>query len=144
MPERICPCAHDCLNCPYPDCICGDDDIDDMTALEIAESEARDRRTERFNCEADYDNGETTEESKLRKRRAYRRAYYYRHHNAELEKRRKKREKNRDALNKANMDYYLRNRDQINLKKREKRALEKARKEAEIKMKTGGNHGKNS
>lgn len=143
MPDHICPCSHDCFTCPYDDCICGDDEINDMTALEIAEAEARDRRTERYNCEADYD-GEDTATEKQRKRRTYRRTYYYRHHHAELAKRKEKREKDRDAINAKKLDYYYRNKDQINQKRRERRALEKARQEAENNMKTGGNHGKNS
>lgn len=126
MPDHICPCSHDCFTCPYDDCICGDDEINDMTALEIAEAEARDRRTERYNCEADYD-GENKKDIQQRKRRTYKRNYYYRHHEAERAKRKKKREQNREAHNAKNMEYYYKNSEKINQRKRERRALEKAR-----------------
>ena len=135
MPESGCPCSHDCFNCLYADCVCGDDDIDDMTALEIAEAEARDRRTERYNCEADYPR-EATDSIKAHKRRAYRRTYYYRHRDAEIQKRREKYAANREEINAARREYYLRNRERINQQKREKRALQKA-------AKTGGNYGTN-
>lgn len=136
MPESGCPCSHDCFNCPYPDCVCGDDDIDDMTALEIAEAEARDRRTERYNCEADYSH-ETADTIKAHKRRGYRRTYYNKHREEEIQKRREYREKNRAELRAADRDYYQRNRERINQKKRERRALQKAEK-------SGGKHGSTS
>lgn len=135
MPDHICPCSHDCFTCPYEDCLCGDDEIDDMTALEIAEAEARDRRTERYNCEADYD-GENKNDIQQRKRRTYKRNYYYRHHEAERAKRKKKREQNREAHNAKNMEYYYKNSEKINQRKRERRALEKARQAASAKDKT--------
>lgn len=135
MPDHICPCSHDCFTCPYDDCLCGDDEIDDMTALEIAEAEARDRRTERYNCEADYD-GENKKDIQQRKRRTYKRNYYYRHHEAERAKRKKKREQNREAHNAKNMEYYYKNSEKINQRKREHRALEKARQAASTKDNT--------
>lgn len=135
MPDHICPCSHDCFTCPYEDCVCGDDEIDDMTALEIAEAEARDRRTERYNCEADYD-GENKKDIQQRKRRTYKRNYYYRHHEAERAKRKEKREQNREAHNAKNMEYYYKNSEKINQRKRERRALEKARLAASAKDNT--------
>lgn len=123
-----CPCSHDCFNCPYPDCVCGDDDIDDMTALENAEAEARDRLTERYNCEADYEiDGKTQppEEARKRRKRAYNRSYYNKHREAELARIKAKRTENREAVNAANRKYHHENREERNRKRREYHAKHK-------------------
>ena len=155
MPDSGCPCSHDCFNCLFDDCICGDDDVDDMTALEIAEAEERDRRTERYNCEADYAEGDR-DAAKARKRRAYRRAYYQRHRETELAKRKAKRDENREAHNAKNNAYHNANAEEINRRRREKyarnreheqakrRKRDAARRALQKAEKTGGKHGSSS
>lgn len=118
-------CSHDCERCPYDDCICPEDEF---SALEWAESEKRERETDRGNCEADYDD---EEQAASVRRRQMKREWYLAHRGSELIKRAVFREANRERLRQENMAYYEAHKEEINAKRREKRAIERARKLAE-------------
>lgn len=123
-------CSHDCERCPYDDCICPDDEI---SVLELAESKARDRRIERGNCEADYDN---EKEAADFRRRQMKREWYYAHRAEDLRRKAEFRANNRERLRAEHNAYYNAHKDEINARKRAKRALERARKLAEGKART--------
>ena len=118
-------CSHDCLRCPYDDCIWPDEDFE-LTALEIAQSEQLDREAERMCCEADFVPDEAKSEEA--RRRHQRRKWYIDHRGSELKKRAAWRAENKEKEQKRHASYYEAHKEEINRRKREKRALEKARK----------------
>ena len=118
-------CSHDCLRCPYEDCIWPDEDFP-LTALEIAQSDALDREAERSSCEADFE--DDAEKAAVARRRHKRREWYLDHRGSELVKKKEYRETHREEKHRQDMAYYEAHREEINRRKRERRALEKARK----------------
>lgn len=124
-------CSHDCFRCPFEDCIQPDDDV---TALEIAQSEALDRDAERSCCEADFD--DNPELAAAARKRTMRRKWYVEHRSTELVKHALYRSTHREEKKRQDTAYYLAHREEINKRKREKRALERARKLAERQKKT--------
>lgn len=126
-------CSHDCFRCPYDDCIWPDEDFP-LTALEIAMSESLDREAERSGCEADYEGNE--DRAAEARRRHRRREWYMEHRASELLKHAEYRRTHKEAKRLQDNAYYLAHREEINRRKRERRALEKARKLAERKKKS--------
>jgi len=127
-------CSHDCFRCPYPDCIWPDEDFP-LTALEEAYSAALDREAERSCCEGDFE-GDSDKAAEAR-RRQKRREWYLNHRGDELVKKAQYRQTHKAEKAKQDADYYQRHRDEINRRKREKRAIEKAERLAKNKT-TGG------
>lgn len=117
-------CSHDCFRCPYEDCIWPDEEFE-LTALEIAQSESLDREAERSCCEADYE--PDADRAAAARKRHRRREWYLDHRGSELAKKKAWRETHREEKHRQDMAYYEAHREEINRRKREKRALEKAR-----------------
>lgn len=117
-------CSHDCFRCPFEDCIQPDDD--EMTALELAQSEALDREAERSCCEADFE--DDPEKAAIVRKRTMRREWYMEHRATELVKHAQYRATHREEKKRQDTAYYLAHREEINRRKRERRALERARK----------------
>lgn len=124
-------CSHDCFHCPYEDCIWPDEDFE-LTALEIAQSAALDREAERSCCEGDYEDDERKAAEARRRQR--RREWYLNHRGNELVKKAQYRQTHKAEKAKQDADYYQRHRDEINRRKRERRAIEKAAKAARKKQ----------
>ncbi len=124
-------CSHDCFRCPFEDCIQPDDDL---TALEIAQSEALDRDAERSCCEADFEGD--PEKAAIVRKRMMRREWYVEHRSTELVKHAQYRAAHREEKKQQDSAYYLAHREEINQRKRERRALERARKLAEKQQKS--------
>lgn len=140
MPESGWPCSHDCFNCPFEDCIAPDDDL--LTAEEIRREERLEKDAFRYNCEADY-----AGEDARRKRISDIKRRYRQTHKAEIaEYEARRRVSRHEAKLELDRKYYEAHKDQINARKRELRALNKAQRQQkqQQKQKSGGKHGKTS
>ena len=104
---------------------------DDITALEIMQSEALDREAERSCCEADYED-DPQKAAEIR-RRHMRHEWYMEHRASELVKHAQYRATHKEEKKQQDLAYYLAHKEEINRRKREKRALERAKKLAERK-----------
>ena len=118
-------CDHNCFDCRFEDCICPEDEL---TAVEEAEAEQRDRNAWKRNCPADYEENPDLAHKKSesdRKRRyrlenpekikAYNKAYYERNREKEAERQRR---------------YYAANRERLDAYRIEKRRLKSAQQKA--------------
>ena len=114
-------CDHDCFDCKYEDCICPEEEL---TAVEEAEAEQRDRNAWKRNCPADYDENPELARKKAESDRhrlyreqhpeeirAYNKAYYA---------------KNREREAKRQREYYAANRERLDAYRSEKRRLKSA------------------
>ena len=120
-------CSHNCFRCPYDDCILADDEEIELTALEIAQSESLDREAERMCCEGDFEDTDK-EKAEAARRRHRKREWYLDHRGSELKKKAEYRKTHAEEKHRQDMAYYEAHKEEINRRKREKRALEKARK----------------
>lgn len=116
-------CNHDCLNCRYADCICPEEEL---TALEIAESEQRDRETAKANCEADY--ADLAAAARKRSSEQHR-AYYVAHRTELLAYGRRYRIEHREERQIINAEYYRTNKQRLGDLRKEKRRIEKLRRD---------------
>ena len=108
-PERTKPvCDRDCFRCRYADCV-----LDDATPYEVAQSEHRDRKTDkpiRHKSEAS---------------KAYNRRYYREHREAMTALSRKYYAEHREEIAEQKHQWYLRNRERILAQQREYKARKK-------------------
>jgi hypothetical protein len=112
-------CDHNCFACKFEDCICPDDE---MSVLELAESERRDRDAERYNCPADFDNPK----DQARKRENDRKRRYRRKNPEKVrEYHRQYKEARKDHYRELNKAYYAKNRAKIDAYRAEKRKRDK-------------------
>ena len=123
-------CNHDCLHCPFEDCIAPDDDL--FTAEEIRLSEQLDREAYKVNCEADYEG----EEARRKRISDIKRRYRETHKAEEREYGKRYRAEHKAERSERNKAYYEANRERINARKRELRALNKATRKRKRKSKT--------
>lgn len=113
-------CDHNCFACKYADCICPDDE---MSVLELAESERRDREAERYNCPADFDDPK----DQARKRENDRKRRYRRKNPEKVrEYYRQYRQARREHYRALNAAYYAKNREKIDAQRAEKRKRDKS------------------
>lgn len=114
-------CDHNCFDCKYEDCICPEDEL---TAVEEAEAEQRDRNAWKRNCPADYEDNPELARKKAESDRKRR----YREENPEKIKAYNKayRAKNREREAERQRKYYAANRERLDAYRSEKRRLKSA------------------
>ena len=115
-------CDHDCFHCKYDDCVCPEEEL---TALDIAESERRDRETARANCEADYPDALAAAHKRSSDQH---RAYYLTHRTELLAYGVRYRVEHREERKIIHANYYRKNKERIEAMRKEKRRLEQQRK----------------
>lgn len=133
-------CGYDCFTCPFADCIFDEDeDLFEETALEIAESEERDREAVRERCEADFE----TEAQAQRQRELARVREIKKKNRAAYEAQEAAyRAANRETIREKNAVYWQKNARHINARRNERRHRKRALRQAEKQHKhnrKGGN-----
>lgn len=118
-------CDHNCFDCRFEDCICPEDEL---TAVEEAEAEHRDRIAWKRNCPADYEENPEL----ARKKAESDRKRHYREQNPEKIKAYNKAyyDRNRDKEKERQRRYYAENRERLDAYRSEKRRLKSAQQKA--------------